>query len=73
MAGLFEQHDRTRFEWVGICLGRYPAGQDDPMRQRVRAAFDRFEAWGELSDAELVQRARALDLHRRRPEGPHRG
>ncbi|MBS0500568.1 MAG: tetratricopeptide repeat protein [Burkholderiaceae bacterium] len=63
MAGLFEQHDRTRFEWVGICLGRYPAGQDDPMRQRVRAAFDRFEAWGELSDAELVQRARALDLH----------
>lgn len=63
MAGLFEQHDRARFEWVGICLGRYPAGQDDPLRQRVSAAFDRFETWGELSDGELVRRARALDLH----------
>ena len=63
MAGLFEHHDRARFEFVGICLGRYPDGQDDPMRQRVRAAFDRFEAWGELSDDELVRRARALDLH----------
>ena len=63
MTSLFEQHDRERFEFVGICLGRYPAGQDDPMRQRVRAAFERFEVWGELSDTELVQRARALDLH----------
>ncbi len=63
MAGLFEQHDRARFEFVGICLGRYPADQNDPMRQRVRAAFDRFETWGELSDTELVRRARALDLH----------
>ncbi|MEZ5608419.1 MAG: tetratricopeptide repeat protein [Burkholderiaceae bacterium] len=62
MASLFEQHDRARYEIVGICLGRYPAGQDDPLRQRVRAAFDRFETWGALSDTELVQRARALDL-----------
>lgn len=63
MAGLFEQHDRARFEFVGVCLGRYPTDQNDPMRQRVRAAFDRFETWGELSDTELVRRARALDLH----------
>ena len=63
MAGLFEQHEGSRFGWVGICLGRFPAGPDDPMRQRVRAAFDRFETWGELSDDELVHRARALDLH----------
>lgn len=63
MAGLFEQHDRTRFETVGICLGHYPAGRGDAMRQRVRAAFDRFEPWGELGDAELVSCARDLGLH----------
>ena len=63
MAGLFEQHDRSRFEFIGICLRRYGPGEQDPMRQRVRSAFERFEAWGELSDSELAQRARGLDLH----------
>ena len=63
MAGLFEQHDRARFDVVGICLGRYASGLMDPMRQRVRAAFERFQTWGEFSDTELVDRARQLDLH----------
>jgi predicted O-linked N-acetylglucosamine transferase (SPINDLY family) len=38
-AGLFEQHDRARFEVVG-----YSTGPDDrsPMRERLTRAFDRF-------------------------------
>jgi len=38
-AGLFEHHDRSRFEVIA-----YSAGPDDrsPMRQRVVRAFDRF-------------------------------
>jgi predicted O-linked N-acetylglucosamine transferase (SPINDLY family) len=38
-AGLFEQHDRARFEIVG-----YSTGPDDhsPMRARIERAFDRF-------------------------------
>ena len=38
-AGLFEQHDRARFEIVG-----YSTGPDDrsPMRERLTRAFDRF-------------------------------
>jgi predicted O-linked N-acetylglucosamine transferase (SPINDLY family) len=38
-AGLFEQHDRARFNIIG-----YSTGPDDgsPMRSRIAAAFDRF-------------------------------
>ena len=63
MAGMFEQHDKSRFETVAFCFGQYPAGPDDPMRQRVRAAFDRFELARDLSDTELVALARTLDIH----------
>lgn len=38
-AGLFEQHDRSRFE-----IAAYSIGPDDasPMRERLKRAFDRF-------------------------------
>ncbi len=38
-AGLFEQHDRTRFEVVAYSLG---ADDASPMRRRLVEAFDRF-------------------------------
>jgi protein O-GlcNAc transferase len=38
-AGLFEHHDRSRFEVVGFSIG--PA-DDSPMRRRLAASFDRF-------------------------------
>lgn len=62
LAGMLELHDRQRFETVGYCLGSYPQG-DDVMRQRVRAAFDRFEQVGLLDDAALVQRVREQGIH----------
>ena len=62
LAGMLEQHDRSRFETVGFCFGAYPQG-DDPMRRRVRSAFDRFEQVEPLDDADTVRLARDLDIH----------
>ena len=39
MAGLFEAHDRSRFETTAISFG---PGDDDEMRGRLRRALDRF-------------------------------
>ncbi|SNB79178.1 Predicted O-linked N-acetylglucosamine transferase, SPINDLY family [Arboricoccus pini] len=39
MAGVFEQHDRDRFETLAISFG--PDSQD-PLQDRVRSAFERF-------------------------------
>lgn len=63
MAGLFEAHDRSRFETVGICLGHYGNRPDDAMRRRARQALDRFEVAGDLNNGQLLALARKLDLH----------
>lgn len=52
MAELFEQHDRSRFEVIGICYGRSP---EDEMRQRIAKSFDQFIEAGNLSDREIAQ------------------
>jgi predicted O-linked N-acetylglucosamine transferase (SPINDLY family) len=38
-AGLYERHDRSRFEITGISFGR---DRNSPMRERLQGAFDRF-------------------------------
>jgi protein O-GlcNAc transferase len=60
-AGMYESHDKSRFETIALCLGSYPNG-DDVMRQRVRGGFDRFEEVGALDDEALVRFARSLNL-----------
>jgi len=61
MAGLFEQHDRRRFEITG-----YSYGRDDgsPAATRVRAAFDRWRDVREVADAEVARMIRedGIDL-----------
>ena len=54
-AGLFEQHDRTRFEITAFSFGT--AGEN-PMRVRLAQAFDHFIDIGRISDAEAVRIAR---------------
>ncbi|MBR0839663.1 tetratricopeptide repeat protein [Bradyrhizobium liaoningense] len=51
MAGLFERHDRARFEIIGVS-----SGPDDgsAYRQRLTAAFDRFYDISEMSDAAVA-------------------
>jgi len=59
MAGLFEKHDRQRFETIAIAL------RDDersPMAQRLRAAFEHFIVVGSRSDVEIARQMRELEV-----------
>lgn len=61
MAELFERHDRSRFEVHAFSYGPESAGE---MRQRLTAAFDRFEDVRGISDAEVARmlREREIDI-----------
>lgn len=59
MAGVFEQHDRERFETIAISL------RDDtssPTARRVRAALERFIVPTARSDLELARLIRELEI-----------
>ncbi len=58
-AGLFEAHDRERFEVVAFSFG--PDVTDD-MRQRLVRAFDRFIDVRTKSDREVAQLSRDLEI-----------
>jgi predicted O-linked N-acetylglucosamine transferase (SPINDLY family) len=59
IAGLFESHDRSRFELTAFSLGREVR---DGMRARIEKAFDRFVDAQTMSDPEIVQLARRLEI-----------
>lgn len=59
IAGVFEQHDRTRFEVTAFQTARRPG---DDMRARLQAAVAKFEDVAGLSDAAAAARARALGI-----------
>jgi len=51
-AGLFERHDRARFEVTGISFG---ANDGSPMRARLATAFDRFHDVAVMGDRAVAQ------------------
>lgn len=59
MAGVFEHHDRTRFEVTAISIG--PDDSSD-MRRRIVAAFDRFIDAKPRGDAEIARLARDMEI-----------
>ena len=59
MVELFERSDRTRFELFAFSFGAHP---HDQMTQRVAAAMDRFLDVRSLSDSEIAQRSRELEI-----------
>jgi len=59
MAGVFEKHDRSRFETIAVSFGPREPG---PMRERLEAAFDRFIDVRELADAQVVELLRSLQV-----------
>lgn len=61
MAGLFERHDRARFEIIAISFG---AGDGSPMRARLEQAFDDFIEVRDQSDAAVARllRDRRVDV-----------
>jgi predicted O-linked N-acetylglucosamine transferase (SPINDLY family) len=59
MAGLYELHDREKFQIVAIDSG---AGDASPMRARLEAAFDEIIPIAQLSDSEAANRIRAAEI-----------
>jgi predicted O-linked N-acetylglucosamine transferase (SPINDLY family) len=59
IAGLFEAHDRTKFELIAFSFG---PDNDEPLTKRVRSAFDRFVDVRALSDRAVAAYARELNV-----------
>jgi predicted O-linked N-acetylglucosamine transferase (SPINDLY family) len=59
MAGVFEHHDRTRFETIAISHGLDDRSE---MRTRLKRAFDRFIDVQGKSDREVASLLRALEV-----------
>ena len=58
-AGLFEHHDKSRFETTAIS---FDAKQDSAIGRRVRAAFDRFIDAPSQSDQDVAALIRQLEI-----------
>src|ERR1051326_3470499 len=59
MAGVFEHHDRSKFETLAIS---YSADDKSPMRSRLERAFDRFIDIRDKNDAEAAGLLRDLEI-----------
>lgn len=59
MAGLFERHDRSRFETTAFSFGPDPR---DAFRKRLEASFDRFIDVRTKRDRELAQLVREHEI-----------
>ncbi len=59
MVGLFEAHDRTQFETFAFSYGATIA---DPMRERLRGAFDHFVDVASKNHADVVAIARSQGI-----------
>jgi len=58
-AELFEIHDRSKFQIIAFAFG---PETDDPMRIRLRDAFDRFIDIRDMSDTQAASLARELEI-----------
>lgn len=56
--GLFEQHDRSRFEVTGISFG----SDQSAIRKRVQTAFERFIEAGRQSDQDIAELIRHSEI-----------
>ena len=59
IAGVFERHDRRRFELTAFSFG---PRADDEMRRRLVAAFDRFVDVRDRSDQQTAELAQSLGV-----------
>jgi protein O-GlcNAc transferase len=57
--GMFEKHDRARFEVTAISFG---PDQESPMRQRLKGAFERFVDVARSTDQEIANLVRELEI-----------
>jgi protein O-GlcNAc transferase len=59
LAGMFECHDKSRFEITAISFG---VDDNSEIRQRVKASFERFVDARTLSDAQIADLVKALEI-----------
>lgn len=59
MSGLFERHDRGRFETIAVSLGPVTG---DAMQQRLARAFDRFVDVHAMSDRDIARVMREMEI-----------
>jgi predicted O-linked N-acetylglucosamine transferase (SPINDLY family) len=59
IAGVFEHHDKSRFETVGLSFG--PASDSD-IRKRMESAFDHFVDVRNESDFDIASRMRQMEI-----------
>jgi predicted O-linked N-acetylglucosamine transferase (SPINDLY family) len=59
MAGLYERHDRSRFEVIAIDNA---SADDSPMSARLKRAFDQWIDIGNLRDVEAAEKIRAAGI-----------
>jgi predicted O-linked N-acetylglucosamine transferase (SPINDLY family) len=59
MAGLYERHDRSRFEVIAIDNA---SADDSPMSARLKQAFDQWIDIGNLRDVEAAEKIRAAGI-----------
>ncbi|HTQ71872.1 MAG TPA: tetratricopeptide repeat protein [Acidocella sp.] len=59
ITGLFEHHDRTRFEIYGYCASR---DDGSALRQRILASFDHVLFVRDLTDEQVAERIRADEI-----------
>jgi predicted O-linked N-acetylglucosamine transferase (SPINDLY family) len=59
-AGLFELHDRSRFDVLGVSYG---VDDGSETRRRLAAAFDQFHDVALRSDREVAELLLDLDVH----------
>ena len=58
-AGLFESHDRTKFETIAIS---FTPGKSDEMQDRIRNAFEKFIDVRDMSDRDTANLMRELEV-----------
>ena len=58
-AGLFEHHDKSKFKLTAFVLGK---NQPDSMRERLMAAFDELVDVSSLSDKEVAELSRSVNI-----------
>jgi predicted O-linked N-acetylglucosamine transferase (SPINDLY family) len=59
MAGVYEHHDRDRFEIIALDAG---VSDGSAMRQRLEKTFDRWIAVGQMHDRDAAARIRAEEI-----------
>ena len=59
MAGMFEHHDRSRFEITGVSFG---IDDKSEIRRRVSSAFERFVEVSSSSDEQIARHIRELEI-----------